>query len=251
VPLAGNITFSGASALYCPTGSNFNDSMGGLYGPNGSYLALSTFCENAEVGVVLVSSLEFTCNVCPRGQYLLRAGSSDGTPSQSSHFPWQLCPAGAVCEDSGVMAVPGYWGAPDVATSAGASSPIRSPAPRGTASFVVCPEGYCCSGIPPWPCSSMGSCSGHRTGALCGDCAPQYVESLGSGQCTPRSSCASDRFVVVRDCGWRSRGGSVAADGCVRCVAHFTWSAHWSHEACHLLESGTLAMTGTRLPPTP
>jgi hypothetical protein len=196
VPLAGNIAFSGASALYCPTGSNFNDSMGGLYGPNGSYLALSTFCENAEVGVVLVSSLEFTCNVCPRGQYLLRAGSSDGTPSQSSYFPCQLCPAGAVCEDSGVMAVPGYWGAPDVATSAGASSPIRSSAPWGTASFVVCPEGYCCSGIPPWPCSSMGSCSGHRTGALCGDCAPQYVESLGSRQCTARSSCASDRFVV-------------------------------------------------------
>ena len=54
---------------------------------------------------------------------------------------------------------------------------------------------YCCDNTR-FPCTSMSSCAGNRHGPLCGDCAPGYVDNLGSAVCGPVASCASDRKVV-------------------------------------------------------
>jgi hypothetical protein len=164
--------------MACPTGSNFNDSFGGLYGP-GSYLVPSPYCEGG--GDVLASTLAFQCVVCPPGQYSLVGGSSDGTAGVATNFPCLPCPVGGVCAGGVVGAIPGYWGAPDVTPP--------------NASFAVCPAGYCCDGSATWPCTGLSPCGGHRTGALCGECAPGYVDSVGSAVCAATSACATDKVV--------------------------------------------------------
>ncbi len=60
----------------------------------------------------------------------------------------------------------------------------------------LCPGGYCCDGTPVWPCTSVSSCGGHRVGRLCGDCAPGYVEAVGSAACAPVHTCDRDQGVV-------------------------------------------------------
>ncbi len=184
-PRAGNITFANGTLLTCPTGSNFYDSFGGLYG-NGSYPTPSSYCTDGGDPDILVSTLDFQCAVCPTGQYSLRGGYSTGIPGAAVNFPCLPCPVGGVCVDGAPVATPGFWGA------ANDNAPDLLP----NASFAVCPAGYCCDGSEAWPCVGMGPCAGHRDGPLCSDCQPGYVASLGSAQCVPVASCVSDKPVL-------------------------------------------------------
>jgi hypothetical protein len=182
-PRAGNIVFAPGALLTCPAGSNFVDSFGGLYEDN-SYPTPFSYCSPS--ADILVSTLDFQCAVCPMGQYSLRGGYSTGSPGAAVSFPCLPCPVGGVCEDGAPVATPGFWGA------ANDNPPDLVP----NASFAVCPTGYCCDGSEAWPCVGMGPCAGHRDGPLCGDCQPGYAASLGSAQCVPVASCATDKPVL-------------------------------------------------------
>ena len=47
------------------------------------------------------------------------------------------------------------------------------------------------------PGGVQNACAGHRSGLLCSDCAaPGYVEALGSTECAPIASCATDKAKV-------------------------------------------------------
>jgi hypothetical protein len=165
-------------------GSNFDDSFRGLYGL-GSYSVPSPYspsCTGVDYCRILVSTLDFQCVLCPPGQYSLAGGYNNGTAGTATNFPCMPCPVGGVCAGGSVASTPGYWGAADLVSS--------------KASLVVCPAGYCCDGSASWPCVGLSPCAGHRSGPLCGDCAPSYVVSLGSASCTFTSACASDKAVL-------------------------------------------------------
>ena len=124
----------------------------------------------------LTSSLQFACTPCPAGTYALTGGYSNGAPGNVTNPSCNACPFGGICVNGGVIAQPGYWGA------ANASHGV---------SFALCPSGYCCSS--PANCVSMSSCAGSRTGTLCGECLPGYVEAMGSTLCVPVTACVHDK----------------------------------------------------------
>lgn len=77
--------------------------------------------------------------------------------------------------------------------------------------MAECPPGYCCSGTSTAPCSAVDSCAPTRTGALCSDCAPGFVEGLGSATCTPVADCSRDMALV-----WPVLVGAVFASAVVQ-----------------------------------
>ncbi len=194
---AGNVTFSGVE-LTCPIASNFEDSFGGLYGA-GAYPVFSTLCAGGgDSDSVLASSLEFSCNACPVGRYSVVAGSSNGSPGVANNSKCLQCPSGASCDDTGtVQATQDHWGASDY---------------HGNVSFVLCPAGYCSSAVNSSLARSsralsglssaqlqpgvQNACAGQRTGPLCSDCSPGYVDALGSTECTAVTACTKDKAEV-------------------------------------------------------
>ena len=190
IPCAGNITIAPSSLFQCPTASNFVDDFNGLYGPDGAYPASSLYCSAAPFitqGIVylaftevLVSTLQFQCQPCPLDTYSVFAGNSSGIPGGASNITCVPCPFGGVCLSGAVAATPGRWG------GGGAD---------GVLTFAPCPDGYCCDG-GAWACDGPAACGYSRSGALCGDCMPGFVESIGTTACVPVSSCAGDRVFV-------------------------------------------------------
>jgi hypothetical protein len=200
VPLGGNIAWGNDTASFanftCPIASLISDELGGLYGPVlntfGSYTTLcgSPFDAVVQQGddadsnpiyspcLYLASSLQFGCTPCPAGTYALTGGYSNGAPGNVINPSCNPCPFGGTCVNGSVIAQPGYWGA------ANASDVV---------SFTLCPSGYCCSS--PANCVSMSSCAGSRTGTLCGDCLPGYVEAMGSTLCVHVSACADGKVM--------------------------------------------------------
>jgi hypothetical protein len=124
----------------------------------------------------LASILQFACTPCPTGTYAMTGGYSNGAPDSAINPSCNTCPLGGTCVNGDVIAQPGYWGAANAFE---------------TVSFTLCPSGYCCSSSAN--CVSLSSCAGSRTGTLCGDCLPGYVEAMGSTLCVPVSACASDK----------------------------------------------------------
>ncbi len=169
--------------LQCPEASAFVDSFGARFGP-GAYPSHTAACDDP----VLVSSFAFQCNPCGPGLYSLDSGARDGP--RVSNVTCLPCPSGGSCTDGTVTATPGYWGTAEHA--GGSDSPG---APRRVV-LIQCPPGYCCSGTPAAPCSSVDSCAPTRTGTLCSDCVQGHVEGLGSATCTPLSSCRLDQALV-------------------------------------------------------
>ena len=103
-----------------------------------------------------------------------------------------------------IIASAGFWGGgyPDV-------------------SFSLVPTGYGCTGSGsngsgnasvtavsgssggsssdsrnPYPCTAIDSCGGQRTGPLCGNCGPGFVEGVGSTGCVALTACGTDQAVV-------------------------------------------------------
>jgi hypothetical protein len=191
-------------SLTCPPSSNFVDAFGGLYGPDGSYPVSSASCIGDATGQntsVSVSSLQFQCNSCPVGRYSMYAGSSNGTAGQANNATCLACPRGAQCSDTGtVHATQDHWGDSDSA---------------GVVSLVLCPAGYCKSAVIAESSGSVNlsrnagkfssavppsvvqnACAGQRTGPLCSDCSPGFVDALGSTGCAAVAACAKDKAEV-------------------------------------------------------
>jgi hypothetical protein len=175
----------------CPASSLFSDALGGLYGPVGSYNAtfgppFNTVVQQGNTSqhypifsscaIFLASSLQFSCTPCPAGTYALTGGYSNGAPGNATNPSCNTCPFGGTCVTGRVNAQPGYWGA------ANSSHVVL---------FAPCPSGYCCSS--PSNCVSMSTCAGARTGTLCGDCLPGYVEAMGSTLCVHVTACVSHK----------------------------------------------------------
>jgi hypothetical protein len=180
-PLAGNVSFAPDNVLVCPAGNQFQDMYGGLY-QGGNVLVPQSFQPTGQSlcpAFVLASMLQFSCTHCGSGAYAAAAGRSSGVPGAALNPGCQPCPEGAVCADGAVTAAPGYWGAVDNGTA--------------SVSLVPCPKGYCC---PASPCASVGDCAGNRVGVLCGDCAPGFVEGLGSPACVPTPACPRDAGLI-------------------------------------------------------
>ncbi len=197
IPQAGNVTMGADVRYQCPSSSGFLDSFGGLYAPGHSYaVRSSSLCETVE-GKVLVSTLEYSCVPCADGRYTTQAGSSTGFPGEASNSPCLECPGGGLCTGGSVRAAAGYWGASDG---------------QGEVSFTLCPAGYCCDGVV-WPCVTMNSCAGNRTGILCSQCPPGYVEAIGSSSCILSSACDADLPLV-----WTATVIAVFMAACIELV---------------------------------
>ena len=172
--LVGNVTMIN-STFGCPVSSRFIASAQ-FYGPQNHFISRFPEPWNPQCPYA-ASVLQFGCQPCEAGTYAVNADSSSGAVGAVSNFSCLPCPVGGLCGPGGlVTAEPGYWGAVD-----GDAAIV----------FTQCPLGYCCSSLGS--CSAgIDSCSGHRTGALCGDCAPGYSIVVGSVDCFPTTSCTSN-----------------------------------------------------------
>ncbi len=83
------------------------------------------------------------------------------------------CPYGADCFENELLAKPNFWG-------------YQS---DGEIKFQQCPNGYCCSGTQKSPCLNYNTCSGKRTGKLCGQCEKHHSISMLSDECIRNSNC--------------------------------------------------------------
>ncbi len=188
VSMASNITAAN-STFTCPVASHFSDSLGGLFGP-GAIAVPSGRCGDGRS--LLISTLQFQCEQCGEETYSLLAGSSGGSPGDSTAFPCLPCPDGGRCLSGALVASAGHWGA----VVAPRVPPASASSPSPTVVFALCPEAYCCDGTPTWPCDTINACGGRRIGVLCGDCPSGYVESVGSAVCVEEGQCAKDAAVV-------------------------------------------------------
>jgi hypothetical protein len=125
---------------------------------------------------VLVSTLTYACSACPRNTYnptppALGAANTNNTNSIIGVC--QVCPYGSNCTGGAMVATRGFWG--DDGSSSG-----------GTLGAFRCPADYCCD---TEPCGSIDGCVGNRGGALCGECAPGFAQTIGSAACRAVSEC--------------------------------------------------------------
>ncbi len=202
MPLAGKVTFGQHTAFSCPVGSNFVDMFNGLYGPDG-YKIYSPLCLvkfEGDLQEVLVSTLEFQCQVCGVGFYSLKGGSSTGGAREATNFDCLSCPDGSSCINGSVVALPGYWGTGNVLNG------------TSVLSMALCPEDYCCDQRSS-QCDGTSTCAGHRKGPLCGDCADGYSVSLGSARCVESSKCSVEQGLV-----WLATLAAVFASAAVELV---------------------------------
>ena len=124
------------------------------------------------VPTVLVSTLSYACRACPRGAHSPLPPMLGGRATNETTIGTCLtCPYGSRCEGGGMVATRGFWG-----SSSGELSAFR------------CPTGYCCGAEL---CDSINGCSGNRSGVLCGDCAPGFVQTIGSTACRATVACGA------------------------------------------------------------
>ena len=172
IPLGGYVSRSGNTSFVCSNASLFHDAFNGLFGVTGAYVAQLASPWNRDCQY-LVSTLQFDCQRCSADTYTLDQGSSNGLPGNVSNPACLSCPLGGQCSGGAIIASQGHWGG---------GFPVVT--------FATCPSGYCCDSESS--CDGVAPCSGNRQGPLCGDCAPGFVESVGSAACVSRSRCASD-----------------------------------------------------------
>ncbi len=121
------------------------------------------------------------CSVCPNGKYRIAAATcSDHEPAVSCYE----CPKTANCltegRGSSVLSLAGYW----CGQLADAQSRLDC---------TACPDGYCSSDeARPW----NESCLSSRRGTLCGECAADHSEAVGTDECVPDTECNAARWLV-------------------------------------------------------
>ncbi len=143
-----------------------------------------------------VSNVVYGCGICSEGYYTTahRLNEITYSPGSINHsqsdtddvyqHPLSIqqsceqCPYGAHCMGSYVIPRPNYWGywyKDDLV-------------------FQQCPAGYCCSGGTIDPCDSIDSCTGNRTGTLCGSCIEGFSVSILNGECIREDICGKDHW---------------------------------------------------------
>lgn len=122
--------------------------------------------------------VRFGCKPCKETQYSLESGHYNlSTHLSLKEIQCFECPYGGWCNTAeGVLSEPNFWGQ----------------ATNGQVEFYVCPSGYCCSSSR---CPGYNICESHRTGTLCGRCAPGYAESMLSTKCMPNHECSPLKFI--------------------------------------------------------
>ena len=131
--------------------------------------------EIAPWGLVIVHSIALQCAPCAPGQYSLQAATL-GKDGNLTNITCPNCPDYADCSLGGasVFTLPGYW----CGSSGGGGG--------GEIGCLVCPLGYCqAETLLPW----NETCTGYRTGVLCGDCYEGYSEAWGTSECVPEGEC--------------------------------------------------------------
>ena len=83
------------------------------------------------------------------------------------------CPYGGDCSGAMITSKPNFWGC---AVDTGIL-------------FQQCPLDFCCDGTKLHPCHSYNSCSGQRTGFLCGTCSDGFTMSMLSNNCVDHRDC--------------------------------------------------------------
>jgi hypothetical protein len=103
--------------------------------------------------------------------------------------------AAAVCAGGDdVRALAGYW------TEQQTSDVLVRESGGGVTNRVIgnltaCSPGFCCPNANACPWNS--TCSGHRTGSLCGECEVGYSQTYGSVVCAPNSECNDGGWAVI------------------------------------------------------
>ncbi len=132
-----------------------------------------------------ITNLRYECGVCSESYYttLPRKNKISFFPNistfnETSKSLCKSCPYGAHCSGNSVVARPNFWGYYH----------------EGELLFQQCPKQHCCSGNDESLCSAYNSCTGNRTGALCGACKEGLSVSILSGECIPNSKCGDDHW---------------------------------------------------------
>ncbi len=134
-----------------------------------------------------LKSFTYECGVCPERSYAIsREHNILSYPENISHYQnipqtsqkCMQCPYGGLCSGNIVLPRPNYWGYWH----------------RSKLNFQQCPAGYCCSGSDITPCKDYNSCTGNRTGTLCGACRNGFSVGVLSGKCVPDSQCGGDQW---------------------------------------------------------
>ena len=120
-----------------------------------------------------ITVLRYSCTLCAPGFYSLQKGVSHGVLVGPS-FECLSCPFGANCVRTNIAAKTNFWG-----------HQVSKKPP--SLKFFACPEHYCQS--PPSYSAQYNSCYGNRTGVLCGECSPEYSETLFSTECRKITEC--------------------------------------------------------------
>ena len=125
---------------------------------------------------MICNFINIQCERCPPRSYTLERG--EFVFNKSNDIQCQQCPRGGVCDNGLVTAKPNYWGYNK----------------EKTVDSVQCPPGYCCDASN---CVTYDSCSGNRSGTLCGRCAKGMSESLFSTQCILNADCSFGYFFII------------------------------------------------------
>ena len=158
------------STIRCATGSELRFFNFTHFHYEGGYE--NTFCR------LNVTTVMFTCRMCPSKMYSLQSGFSRGLMIRTG-FECLECPFGAHCNGlNNIVAKPDFWGY-EVTNSSNSSSLI----------FSACPEEYCLKPTNSLYNEDYNSCYGNRSGVLCGRCAPGFSETLFSSKCRESEKC--------------------------------------------------------------
>ena len=155
--------------------------------PVGSQLQILNFTELVTTHVnntpckIKLTTLVFSCLVCPGNSYSLQRGHVIGS-ELAPGFKCLPCPFGANCSQN-ILAKPNFWGF---------NNTVNPP----TLKFTMCPVGYC---RPPETTDfpEYNGCQGNRSGELCGECNESYTETLYSTNCRPSHECTDYWFWPV------------------------------------------------------
>ncbi len=170
--------------VFCPVGSS-TDLFLLQYNTRGS---LVNYLLHGAASRFVVS-----CVPCESSQYTMQQGRLDFTFQDTGPFSeYNLhevltedsiichpCPYGAACRDGQVTALQDFWGY------------VES---DGSLSFLQCADGRCCQSSSE--CTSYDSCTGNRTGVLCGQCRPGFEHALFTTACVQGDHC-NDYWIIV------------------------------------------------------
>ena len=160
----GFVEMDGNSSIHCNTGHRLDLE-------NNTHFVYTE--KNKSDCRINITVLRYSCSLCAPGFYSLQKAVSHGL-LVGPRFKCLRCPFGANCVKKNIAAKTNFWG-----------HQISKKPP--SLNFFACPDHYCQS--PPSYSTQYNSCYGNRTGVLCGECSPEYSETLFSTECRKITEC--------------------------------------------------------------